>query len=132
MGSLADETRWLDATEQAALVRNGEATPLELLEATIERAERIDPAINSLTWNLGRSIGPGIGGVIVAFWGVVPAMAVNCAAYLTPLVIAKPLKDIQRAVVAQHAFGWRAWPISRGTHWHLDVTRAGEGDILRG
>ncbi len=39
-------------------------------------------AINSLTWNLGRSIGPGIGGVIVAFWGVVPAMAVNCAAYL--------------------------------------------------
>lgn len=50
MGSLADETRWLDATEQAALVRNGEATPLELLEATIERAERIDPAINSLTW----------------------------------------------------------------------------------
>jgi len=39
-------------------------------------------AINSLTWNLGRSIGPGIGGVIVAFWGVVPAMAVNCAAYI--------------------------------------------------
>jgi len=39
-------------------------------------------AINSLTWNLGRSVGPGIGGVIVAFWGVVPAMAVNCAAYL--------------------------------------------------
>jgi len=39
-------------------------------------------AINSLTWNLGRSVGPGIGGVIVAFWGVVPAIAVNCAAYL--------------------------------------------------
>lgn len=39
-------------------------------------------AVNSLTWNLGRSVGPGIGGVIVAFWGVVPAMAVNCAAYL--------------------------------------------------
>ncbi len=39
-------------------------------------------AINSLTWNLGRSVGPGIGGLIVALWGVVPAMAVNCAAYL--------------------------------------------------
>ncbi len=43
-------------------------------------------AVNSLTWNLGRSIGPGIGGVIVAFWGVVPAMAVNCAAYLIACV----------------------------------------------
>ncbi len=39
-------------------------------------------AINSLTWNLGRTVGPGIGGVIVAFWGVVPAMAVNCIAYI--------------------------------------------------
>jgi len=39
-------------------------------------------AINSLTWNLGRTVGPGIGGVIVAFWGVVPAMAVNCVAYI--------------------------------------------------
>lgn len=43
-------------------------------------------AINSLTWNLGRSVGPGIGGVIVAFGGVVPAMAVNCAAYLIACV----------------------------------------------
>jgi MFS family permease len=39
-------------------------------------------AVNSLTWNLGRTVGPGIGGVIVAFWGVVPAMAVNCIAYI--------------------------------------------------
>lgn len=50
MGSLADETRWLDATDQAAMVRNGQVSPAELLEAAIERAERIDPAINALTW----------------------------------------------------------------------------------
>ena len=50
MGSLADETRWLDATDQAALVRNGDVTPLELLDAAIERAERINPSINALTW----------------------------------------------------------------------------------
>ena len=50
MGSLADETRWLDATDQAALVRNGDITPLELLDAAIERAERINPLINALTW----------------------------------------------------------------------------------
>jgi predicted MFS family arabinose efflux permease len=39
-------------------------------------------ALNSLCYNLARSIGPGIGGLIVAFWGVVPAMLVNCAGYL--------------------------------------------------
>ena len=50
MGSLADETRWLDATAQAALIRSNQATPLELLDAAIERAERINPSINALTW----------------------------------------------------------------------------------
>ena len=50
MGSLADDTQWLDATDQAALVRNGHATPLELLDASIERAERLNPPLNALTW----------------------------------------------------------------------------------
>jgi amidase len=50
MGSLADDTQWLDATDQAALVRNGNATPLELLDASIERAERLNPQLNALTW----------------------------------------------------------------------------------
>ena len=36
MSGLADETRWMDATEQAALVSKGEVTPSELLEAAIE------------------------------------------------------------------------------------------------
>ncbi len=39
-------------------------------------------ALNSLCFNLARSIGPAIGGTIVAVAGVVPAMLVNCAAYL--------------------------------------------------
>lgn len=38
-------------------------------------------ALNSLTFNLSRSIGPGIGGMIIYTWGVVPAMLVNAAAY---------------------------------------------------
>ena len=38
-------------------------------------------ALNSLTFNLSRSIGPGIGGMIIYTWGVVPAMVVNAAAY---------------------------------------------------
>ena len=39
MSSLADETRWMDAVDQAALVAKGEVTPVELLEAAIERME---------------------------------------------------------------------------------------------
>jgi amidase len=50
MGSLADETRWLDATDQAELVSSNQITPLELLEAALDRAERINPSINALTW----------------------------------------------------------------------------------
>jgi amidase len=48
MSSLADETRWMDATDQAALVANGEVTPGELLEAAIERIERFNPTLNAV------------------------------------------------------------------------------------
>ena len=48
VSSLADNTRWMDATDQAALVKKGEVTPLELLEAAIERIERIDPVLNAV------------------------------------------------------------------------------------
>ncbi len=39
----------MDATDQAALVASGEVSPPELLEAAIERIERINPAINAVT-----------------------------------------------------------------------------------
>lgn len=48
MDSLAADTRWLDATAQAALVAAGEVTPLELLEAAIERIEALDPMLNAV------------------------------------------------------------------------------------
>ena len=48
MSGLADETRWMDATEQAALLSKGEVTPSELLEAAIERIERSNPALNAV------------------------------------------------------------------------------------
>src|SRR6201988_931868 len=38
----------MDATDQAALVKKGEGTQLELLEAAIERIERIDPVLNAV------------------------------------------------------------------------------------
>ena len=49
MSTLADQTRWMDATDQAALIASGDASPLELLEAAIERIEAIDPALNAVT-----------------------------------------------------------------------------------
>jgi amidase len=50
MGSIAEETQWLDATDQAALVRSGTVSPVELVDAAAERAERLNPAINALTY----------------------------------------------------------------------------------
>jgi amidase len=38
----------MDAVEQAALVARGEVSALELLEAAIERIERIDPVLNAV------------------------------------------------------------------------------------
>jgi amidase len=38
----------LDATAQAELVRSGDASPVELAEAAIERAERLNPELNAI------------------------------------------------------------------------------------
>jgi amidase len=38
----------MDATDQAALVRSGDVSPTELLEAAIERIESLDPALNAV------------------------------------------------------------------------------------
>ncbi len=43
---MADPT--LDATALAELVRNGEVSPLELVEAAISRIEALDPALNAV------------------------------------------------------------------------------------
>lgn len=43
-----DELAQLDGIGQAELVRRGEVTPLELVEAAIERAERLNPALNAV------------------------------------------------------------------------------------
>ncbi len=43
-----DEIASLDATAQAELVRNKEITPIELVEAAIERIERLNPRLNAV------------------------------------------------------------------------------------
>jgi amidase len=46
--TLAAEVAELDLVAQAALVRRGEVTPLELVDAAIERIEAVNPAINAV------------------------------------------------------------------------------------
>jgi len=44
----SDATAWLDATAQADLVAKGEASPEELLDAALDRAERLNPKLNAI------------------------------------------------------------------------------------
>jgi amidase len=43
-----DETTWLDATAQADLVRRGEVSPKELVEAAIARIETVNPKLDAV------------------------------------------------------------------------------------
>ena len=45
---MTDELGFVDATTQAEMVRNGEVTAAELVEAAIERVERLNPALNAV------------------------------------------------------------------------------------
>lgn len=47
-GAVSDGFASLDATAQAELVRRGEITPLELVEASIARIERLNPELNAV------------------------------------------------------------------------------------
>ena len=48
MGNVADDSQWLDATAQAELIAAREATSTELVDASIERIERLDGEINAV------------------------------------------------------------------------------------
>lgn len=48
---MGDDLAQLDATAQAELVRNGDATATELTRAAIERIEALQPKVNALTTN---------------------------------------------------------------------------------
>src|SRR6476469_9579061 len=45
---MSDDFMNLDATGQAALVRSGEVSPTELVDAAIARAEALNPEINAI------------------------------------------------------------------------------------
>jgi amidase len=45
---LGHDTQWLDAIDQAELVRSRQVTSVELVDAAIERIESMDPALNAV------------------------------------------------------------------------------------
>ena len=47
---MSDELAFLDATACAALVAGGEVSPAEMVEAAINRIEKLDPEINALVY----------------------------------------------------------------------------------
>ena len=66
------ELTWLDATAQAELVRTKQVKPLELVEAAIERIERVNPQINAVIYKLYDEARTAAGGALPdgAFKGV--------------------------------------------------------------
>ena len=46
---MGDEFAGLDATAQAELVRLGQVSPVELVDAAIARIERLEPAVHAFT-----------------------------------------------------------------------------------
>jgi len=53
MGSIADDTQWLDATDQAALITTGEVSAVEMVDGAAERIDRMDGDLNAVVmrWN---------------------------------------------------------------------------------
>jgi amidase len=47
-----DDLAWMDATAQADLVRQGSASPSELVEAAINRIEKVNPELNAVIHDL--------------------------------------------------------------------------------
>ncbi len=48
MTTIAEDLRFVDGLGQAALVRSGQLTRAEALEAAIERIERLNPPLNAV------------------------------------------------------------------------------------
>ncbi len=49
---MTDDTAFLDATAQAALVRSGEVSAAELVDGAITRIEKLNPELNAVIWEL--------------------------------------------------------------------------------
>ena len=65
-------------------------------------------ACNSLCFNVARFVGPAIAGPLIAIGGVLPAVLLNCCAYLIA-TFTMPLLRIDRPSARGHAPGASVW-----------------------
>jgi MFS family permease len=80
----------------------GDLVPREDIAAAV--------TLNSMAFNLMRSIGPAIGGLIVAAWGAAAAFALNAISY-GPLIfaLARWKRDRTASILPREAFGHAIW-----------------------
>jgi MFS family permease len=60
-------------------------------------------ALNSLTYNVARFVGPAIAGPMIATWGVVPPIACNCVAFLYASVTMRMLRLDPAVRIGHHS-----------------------------
>src|SRR5262249_42714700 len=97
------DTTWLDATAQAGLVRRGEASPAELVDAAIARIEALNPRLDAgirtrLDQARAQAAGPLAGGAVRG----VPILLKDLGCFVAGEVTAfglGPLEDV-------------AWPVT--------------------
>ena len=90
---------------------------------TVDRADLPQAvSLNAIAANLARSVGPALGGVVIAIWSVNAAFALNAVSYLAMIVvlsrwhpaIAPPVRtQIGPAILTGIAFCVRSRPIAR-------------------
>ena len=90
-----------------------EQVPAETLPAAV--------ALNGISYNIARSFGPAIGGVIVATAGAVAAFAANAVLYLPLLVVLFLWRRTQRAVAAAARTSQPRHRVGRALHRQLAV-----------
>lgn len=89
---------WLDATAQAELVRTGEVSAKELVEAAIERIDRINPQLDAVTWTRYDAARATAAGDVTGPFAGVPILFkdLGCAVAGEPLTYGLgPLRDFR-------------------------------------
>jgi amidase len=103
-----NEFTWLDATAQAELVRRGEVTAREVVEAAIKRIEKLNPQLNAV-------ITPMFDLVLETASRPLPAGPFTGVPFL--------LKDLQAA--------FEGVPMSAGSRWLREFKPKGDSELVK-
>src|SRR5581483_8632115 len=101
---MSDDTAWLDATAQAALVRKGDVSAAELVDGAIARIEKLNPELHAVIWELfDRARGEAAGQLPEGPFTGVPMLLKDLGAELegTPFCEGTDLAGDYRSTVTQ-------------------------------